>query len=141
MMSEQKWVYMFSEGSESMRNLLGGKGAGSAEMTLAGMPVPPGFTITTEACLEYFQIPGNLPDELAAELTAELEKDTTGDFPRELADRIQDFSRRLGNGRLKRGIEAIGDGLLPKSYLYYCVRTDEGTGLSAPHAPAAGSDS
>ncbi len=89
MTNENKWVYMFSEGSESMRNLLGGKGAGSAEMVELGLPVPPGFTITTEACLEYFRTPGNLPDELAAELTAELGKDTTGDFPRDLADRIQ----------------------------------------------------
>ncbi len=98
MTSEQKWVYKFSEGTESMRNLLGGKGAGSAEMTRAGMPVPPGFTITTEACLEYFRIPGNLPEELADELTAEIEKDTTGDFPRALADRIQDaLSKRQGN--------------------------------------------
>ncbi len=98
MTSEQQWVYMFSEGTESMRNLLGGKGAGSAEMTREGMPVPPGFTITTEACLEYFRIPGNLPEELADELTAEIEKDTTGDFPRALADRIQDaLSKRQGD--------------------------------------------
>src|SRR5207237_10170695 len=46
----QKWVYQFREGSAKMRDLLGGKGAGAAEMTRAGMPVPPGFTITTEAC-------------------------------------------------------------------------------------------
>ncbi len=98
MTSEQKWVYMFSEGTESMRNVLGGKGAGSAEMIRAGMPVPPGFTITTEACLEYFRIPSNLPEELADELTAEIEKDTTSDFPRALADRIQDaLSKRQGD--------------------------------------------
>src|SRR5213079_3253653 len=48
-----KWVYQFTEGSGEMRDLLGGKGAGAAEMTRAGMPVPPGFTITTEACREY----------------------------------------------------------------------------------------
>ncbi len=45
-----KWVYMFSEGDMSMRNLLGGKGANLAEMTSIGLPVPQGFTITTEAC-------------------------------------------------------------------------------------------
>ena len=45
-----KWVYLFREGDASMRDLLGGKGAGVAEMTNAGLPVPPGFTITTEAC-------------------------------------------------------------------------------------------
>ncbi|MBO0685295.1 MAG: hypothetical protein J2P45_19245, partial [Candidatus Dormibacteraeota bacterium] len=48
--TETKWVYLFAEGSKDMRDLLGGKGAGVAEMTRAGMPVPPGFTITTEAC-------------------------------------------------------------------------------------------
>ena len=48
-----KWVYLFSEGTGQMRDLLGGKGAGSAEMTQAGLPVPPGFTITTDACNAY----------------------------------------------------------------------------------------
>ena len=48
--SAHKWVYMFREGNKDMRDLLGGKGAGLAEMTRAGLPVPPGFTITTEAC-------------------------------------------------------------------------------------------
>ena len=49
-----KWVYRFDEGSTEMRDLLGGKGAGVAEMARAGMPVPPGFTITTEACRAYY---------------------------------------------------------------------------------------
>ena len=49
-----KWVYRFDEGSASMRDLLGGKGAGVAEMTRAGLPVPPGFTITTEACNAFY---------------------------------------------------------------------------------------
>ena len=49
----KKWVYLFEEGAASMRALLGGKGAGCAEMTRAGLPVPPGFTITTEACNAY----------------------------------------------------------------------------------------
>jgi len=48
-----KWVYDFEEGSEQLRNLLGGKGAGLAEMTRIGLPVPPGFTITTDACKDY----------------------------------------------------------------------------------------
>src|SRR4051794_18156010 len=50
----KKWVYLFEEGNASMRSLLGGKGAGCAEMTNAGLPVPPGFTITTEACNAYY---------------------------------------------------------------------------------------
>src|SRR5438045_4822560 len=59
-----KWVYQFSEGSAQMRDLLGGKGAGAAEMTRAGLPVPPGFTITTEACNAYIASGGHFPDEL-----------------------------------------------------------------------------
>src|ERR671923_541958 len=62
--TDTKWVYLFSEGSKDMRDLLGGKGAGVAEMTRAGMPVPPGFTITTEACRAYYSHGGRLPDGL-----------------------------------------------------------------------------
>ena len=50
-----KWVYLFEEGNQDMRDLLGGKGAGVAEMTRAGLPVPPGFTITTECCNAYYE--------------------------------------------------------------------------------------
>ena len=49
-----KWVYKFQEGNASMRNLLGGKGCNLAEMTGLGMPIPQGFTVTTEACTEYY---------------------------------------------------------------------------------------
>jgi pyruvate,orthophosphate dikinase len=59
-----KWVYLFTEGSKDMRDLLGGKGAGVAEMTRAGMPVPPGLTITTEACREYYAIGRKFPPGL-----------------------------------------------------------------------------
>jgi len=59
--SAHKWVYHFTEGSAKMRDLLGGKGAGAAEMTRAGMPVPPGFTITTEACRAYLANKGKFP--------------------------------------------------------------------------------
>src|SRR5438270_4529954 len=64
MAKAQKWVYQFSEGSAKMRDLLGGKGAGAAEMTRAGMPVPPGFTITTEACRAYYSSGGKFPKGL-----------------------------------------------------------------------------
>ncbi len=57
-----KWVYLFEEGDKSMGNLLGGKGAGVAEMTRAGLPVPPGFTITTEACNAFFADGRRFPD-------------------------------------------------------------------------------
>jgi pyruvate,orthophosphate dikinase len=60
----KKWVYLFSEGNASMRDLLGGKGAGVAEMTRTGVPVPPGFTITTEACNAYYDSGKKFPDGL-----------------------------------------------------------------------------
>ena len=59
--SPKKWVYLFSEGNAKMRDLLGGKGAGVAEMTNAGLPVPPGFTITTEACNAYYDSDKQFP--------------------------------------------------------------------------------
>ena len=60
---KQKWVYLFKEGKGSMRELLGGKGANLAEMTKVGLPVPPGFTITTEACNHYLSAGNKLPKE------------------------------------------------------------------------------
>src|SRR5579872_3901748 len=72
MPTTKKWIYLFSEGSAEMRDLLGGKGAGAAEMTRAGMPVPPGFTITTEACRAYYSHGGRFPDGLWAQVTTAL---------------------------------------------------------------------
>ncbi len=60
----KKWVYLFEEGDASMRDLLGGKGSGLAEMSRLGLPVPPGFTCTTEACLEYLNKGGKFPEGL-----------------------------------------------------------------------------
>ena len=60
----KQWVYAFEEGNKDMRDLLGGKGAGLAEMANAQLPVPPGFTITTEACNEYFRVGKRFPDGL-----------------------------------------------------------------------------
>lgn len=59
-----KWVYMFTEGNATMRNLLGGKGANLAEMTNLGLPVPQGFTITTEACTQYYEDGRKINDEI-----------------------------------------------------------------------------
>jgi pyruvate,orthophosphate dikinase len=70
----KKWVYLFSDGNKDMRDLLGGKGSGLAEMTKAGLPVPPGFTCTTEACLAYFaageQFPEGMWDQVLASIAA-----------------------------------------------------------------------
>ena len=68
-----KYVYDFSQGNKDMKDLLGGKGANLAEMTTMGMPVPPGFTISTEACRVYLNT-GEVPEELATEVTQELRK-------------------------------------------------------------------
>ena len=73
----KKWVYLFSEGDMSMRNLLGGKGANLAEMTSIGLPVPQGFTITTEACTQYYEDGRKINDEIMGQImeyVAEMEK-------------------------------------------------------------------
>ena len=62
-----KWVYMFTEGDMTMRNLLGGKGANLAEMTSIGLPVPQGFTITTEACTQYYEDGRKINDEIMSQ--------------------------------------------------------------------------
>ena len=62
-MMSAKYVYLFSEGSKEMVDLLGGKGAGLAEMKKIGLSVPPGFTITTEACLQYLK-KKEFPDQM-----------------------------------------------------------------------------
>ena len=64
----KKFVYLFTEGNGSMRELLGGKGANLAEMTNIGMPVPQGFTITTEACTQYYEDGRQINPEIQAEI-------------------------------------------------------------------------
>ena len=63
-----KWVYLFKEGNADMRNLLGGKGANLAEMTNLGLPVPQGFTITTEACTQYYEDGRKINDEIMGQI-------------------------------------------------------------------------
>ena len=63
-----KWVYLFKEGNASMRELLGGKGANLAEMTSLGLPVPQGFTITTEACTQYYEDGRQINDEIQSQI-------------------------------------------------------------------------
>ena len=64
----KKYVYLFSEGNANMRELLGGKGANLAEMTNIGLPVPQGFTITTEACTQYYEDGRKINDEIMAQI-------------------------------------------------------------------------
>ena len=69
-----KYVYMFSEGNKDLKNLLGGKGANLAEMTNIGLPVPSGFTVTTEACTKYYEDNENLSDDVVGEIFENLKK-------------------------------------------------------------------
>ena len=75
-MTDTQWVYRFgggsAEGDASMKNLLGGKGANLAEMSSLGLPVPPGFTISTALCTAYYDNNENYPAELAAQVDAAL---------------------------------------------------------------------
>ncbi|HMC82402.1 MAG TPA: PEP/pyruvate-binding domain-containing protein, partial [Candidatus Polarisedimenticolia bacterium] len=76
--TQSRWVYSFgdgqADGDASMRDLLGGKGADLAEMTRLGIPVPPGFTISTRACLRYFEEGNRLPAGLLEEMEAALSR-------------------------------------------------------------------
>lgn len=85
-MADKKRVYLFREGNATMRGLLGGKGANLAEMTNIGLPVPPGFTITTETCNEYTKL-GKLPDGLWEDVLAAL------------ADVEKDMGKKLGDSK------------------------------------------
>jgi pyruvate,orthophosphate dikinase len=123
--TEMKWVYLFSEGSKDLRDLLGGKGAGVAEMTRAGMPVPPGFTITTEACREYYRLGRQFPEGLwdqVAQARAQVEQETgkrLGDERNPLLVSVRSGAKfsmpgmmdtvlNLGlNGRTLEGLEAL----------------------------------
>jgi pyruvate, orthophosphate dikinase len=69
-----KWVYLFTEGNASMKNLLGGKGANLAEMTNLGLPVPQGFTITTEACTQYYEDGRTINDEIMGQIMEHITK-------------------------------------------------------------------
>ena len=70
-MNSEKYVYLFCEGSAKMKNLLGGKGANLGEMTNLGLPVPEGFTISTDICTEYYKMGGKYSDELIIKLKME----------------------------------------------------------------------
>src|SRR6266849_7366299 len=89
-----KWVYRFgrgaAEGRGEMRELLGGKGAGLAEMSNLGLPVPPGFTITTEVCTHFYDAKHAYPPELKAEVAAAL-----GAIEQEIGAKLGDPQRPL----------------------------------------------
>ena len=71
---EKKYVYLFTEGNKDMKELLGGKGANLAEMTGLGLPVPRGFTVTTEACNKYYEDNEVIDEKIKQEIYAKLEE-------------------------------------------------------------------
>src|SRR5574340_126654 len=78
-----RWTLLFAEGNAKMRNLLGGKGAGLAEMARIGLPVPPGFTVTTEACNAYYDAGGKFPEGMREQVLSamkEVERQTGKGF-------------------------------------------------------------
>lgn len=87
---KKKYVYLFSEGSAKMKNLLGGKGANLAEMTNLGFPVPQGFTVTTEACTRYYQDGKNIAGEIENEIYEKL-----GEMERIVGKRFGDLDNPL----------------------------------------------
>jgi pyruvate,orthophosphate dikinase len=84
-MDNHRWVYLFRDGNANMRDLLGGKGANLAEMTNAGLPVPPGFTITTEACNAFLSAGDKFPDAMWDQVSASL-KDVEAAMDRRFGD-------------------------------------------------------
>ena len=84
-----KWVYLFTEGNANMRELLGGKGANLAEMTGLGLPVPQGFTITTEACTQYYEDGREINAEIQAQINEYIEK-------------MEEIARQVPLSRLER---------------------------------------
>ena len=87
----KKFVYLFKEGDASMRELLGGKGANLAEMTKIGLPVPQGFTVTTEACTQYYEDGRKINDDIQAEINEYIVK-MEGVTGKKFGDRKTPFS-------------------------------------------------
>ena len=71
-MEKKQYVYLFNEGNASMNNLLGGKGANLSEMTILGIPVPQGFTVTTEACNKYYEDDKKISQDIIEEIVGEI---------------------------------------------------------------------
>ena len=92
-----KYVYLFKEGQASMKNLLGGKGANLAEMTNLGLPVPQGFTVTTEACIRYYKDGKKIAPEVVEQIFAALEK-TEKEFGKKFGDSKNPFLVSVRSG-------------------------------------------
>ena len=115
-----KYVYLFREGNGSMRELLGGKGANLAEMTNLGMPVPYGFTVSTEACTRYYddgrKIAAEIEEQIYAGL-AELEKQA--EWAEELRSRYT-FTKENADEILRQEVGAVFAKVLEHAGVYKC---------------------
>ena len=102
-----KWVYMFTEGDASMRNTLGGKGANLAEMTKLGLPVPQGFTITTDACTQYYEDGRKINDEIMEQIMEAIVKmeEVTGKKFGDKENQVFYTEKSLQNGNIKSVME------------------------------------
>ena len=100
-----KWVYLFREGNADMRNLLGGKGANLAEMTNLGLPIPPGFTVTTEACTDYYNHGRSISEEIQTQIFDAL------------ALLEEKLGKKFGDTKRSESFDARYDGYDPESGL------------------------
>ena len=148
----EKYVYLFSEGNKDMRNLLGGKGANLAEMTGIGLPVPQGFTVTTEACTKYYedgkQISESIQEEIYQKLS-ELEEITgkkMGDSVNPLLVSVRSGARASMPGMmdtvLNLGLNDIpgswGTAVNVQEMVYGNRGETSGTGVAFTRNPATG---
>ena len=92
-----KYVYAFKEGNKDMRNLLGGKGANLAEMTNLGLPIPQGFTISTEACTNYYDNGKKISEEIESQIFKALEELEKLQEKRRLEKQKEKLQRQLGS--------------------------------------------
>src|SRR5438105_497575 len=118
-----KYVYDFAEGNKDLRDLLGGKGANLAEMSNIGLPVPPGFTITTEACMAYYREGGHMPAGLMDDVRAAVQ-DVEKQMGRTFGARtsVRSPSAGLQPGSQPTEVTSTGSGLKPALPLLVSVR-------------------
>ena len=106
-----KLIYEFSEGSKEMRNLLGGKGSGLAEMTGLGLPVPPGFVVTTEACNAFLGVGGRFPRGMWEEVLAAVKK-----APESFAEVAKKNSQDPGSAANGGDLDFFARGAMAKAF-------------------------
>ena len=104
----KKYVYLFSEGDATMREILGGKGANLAEMTKLGLPVPQGFTVSTEACTQYYEDGRQINDDIQAQINehiAKMEEITVSHHFSQLG--VHQYAVAAQNGNLRQFLPSL----------------------------------